>query len=144
MAKSPSSSASVFRMLCRVLGGHDRTVLSECITRALLRQLFNMVHSQDLLPALAVRCNEQEIDTVIVGEERAGLLKQALRDNTLRNMKISAQRTFVYVFNFLDRQIVTILAEPIRVDLSLSDTQIGLMSGLALRRPQGTAAGLIR
>ena len=29
----------------------------------------------------------------------------------------------VYVFNFLDRQIVNILAEPIRKDLNLSDTQ---------------------
>lgn len=37
----------------------------------------------------------------------------------------------VYVFNFLDRQIVTILAEPIKNDLGLSDTQIGLMTGLA-------------
>lgn len=37
----------------------------------------------------------------------------------------------VYVFNFLDRQIVNILAEPIRKDLDLSDTQIGLMTGLA-------------
>lgn len=37
----------------------------------------------------------------------------------------------VYIFNFLDRQIVTILAEPIKVDLGLSDTQIGLMTGLA-------------
>jgi predicted MFS family arabinose efflux permease len=37
----------------------------------------------------------------------------------------------VYVFNFLDRQIVNILAEPIRMDLGLSDTQIGLMTGLA-------------
>ncbi len=37
----------------------------------------------------------------------------------------------VYVFNFLDRQIVTILAEPIKVDLGLSDTEIGLMTGLA-------------
>jgi MFS family permease len=37
----------------------------------------------------------------------------------------------VYVFNFLDRQIVTILAEPIKVDLGLNDTQIGLMTGLA-------------
>lgn len=37
----------------------------------------------------------------------------------------------VYVFNFLDRQIVNILAEPIRRDLGLSDTQIGLMTGLA-------------
>ena len=37
----------------------------------------------------------------------------------------------VYVFNFLDRQIVNILAEPIRKDLGLSDTQVGLMTGLA-------------
>lgn len=37
----------------------------------------------------------------------------------------------VYVFNFIDRQIVNILAEPIAKDLSLSDTQIGLMTGLA-------------
>lgn len=37
----------------------------------------------------------------------------------------------VYVFNFLDRQIVTILAEPMKLDLGLSDTQIGLMTGLA-------------
>ena len=37
----------------------------------------------------------------------------------------------VYVFNFLDRQIVNILAEPIARDLDLSDTQVGLMTGLA-------------
>ncbi len=37
----------------------------------------------------------------------------------------------VYIFNFLDRQIVNILAEPIAKDLNLSDTQLGLMTGLA-------------
>ena len=37
----------------------------------------------------------------------------------------------VYIFNFLDRQIVNILAEPIRKDLNLSDTQVGLMTGMA-------------
>ncbi|MBX3705363.1 MAG: MFS transporter [Pseudomonadales bacterium] len=37
----------------------------------------------------------------------------------------------VNVFNVLDRQIVTILTEPIKADLGLSDTQIGLMTGLA-------------
>lgn len=37
----------------------------------------------------------------------------------------------VYIFNFLDRSIVGILAEPIARDLRLSDTQIGLMTGLA-------------
>lgn len=37
----------------------------------------------------------------------------------------------VYIFNFIDRQIVNILAEPIALELGLSDTQIGLMTGLA-------------
>jgi MFS transporter, Spinster family, sphingosine-1-phosphate transporter len=37
----------------------------------------------------------------------------------------------VYIFNFIDRQIVNILAEPISRDLGLSDTQIGLMTGIA-------------
>ena len=34
----------------------------------------------------------------------------------------------VYVFNFDDRQILAILAEPIKADLGLSDTQLGLLS----------------
>lgn len=37
----------------------------------------------------------------------------------------------VYIFNFLDRQIVNILAEPIARDLKLQDWQIGVMTGIA-------------
>ncbi|WP_439567422.1 spinster family MFS transporter [Sphingopyxis sp.] len=37
----------------------------------------------------------------------------------------------VYAFNMLDRQIVTILVEPMKVDLNLADWQIGMISGLA-------------
>jgi len=37
----------------------------------------------------------------------------------------------VYTFNFIDRQIVGILAIPIKEDLGLTDTQLGLMGGLA-------------
>ncbi len=36
-----------------------------------------------------------------------------------------------YVINYIDRQIVTILQEPIKADLGLSDTQLGLMTGLS-------------
>ena len=36
-----------------------------------------------------------------------------------------------YIFNYIDRQIVGILAVPIKGDLGLSDTQVGLMGGLA-------------
>lgn len=37
----------------------------------------------------------------------------------------------VYTFNFIDRQIVGILAVPIKADLGLTDTQLSLMGGLA-------------
>lgn len=39
--------------------------------------------------------------------------------------------TVVYVFNFLDRQIVNILGDAIIRDLGLSDTQFGMLSGIA-------------
>jgi predicted MFS family arabinose efflux permease len=37
----------------------------------------------------------------------------------------------VYVLNFVDRQVLSILMEPIRRDLKLNDTQLGLLSGLS-------------
>jgi MFS family permease len=37
----------------------------------------------------------------------------------------------VYTFNFIDRQIIGVLAVPIRAELHLDDTQLGLMGGLA-------------
>ncbi len=37
----------------------------------------------------------------------------------------------VYTFNFLDRQIIGILAVPIQQELNLTDTQLGLMGGIA-------------
>lgn len=37
---------------------------------------------------------------------------------------------FVYVLNFLDRQLLSILAKPIQDDLGVTDGQLGLISGL--------------
>ncbi len=39
--------------------------------------------------------------------------------------------TIVYAFNFIDRQILVILQPLIKADLDLSDTQLGLLSGIA-------------
>ena len=38
---------------------------------------------------------------------------------------------FIYVVNFIDRQVINILAEPIKNDLHLADWQVGLLSGFA-------------
>ena len=44
---------------------------------------------------------------------------------------VMAILVLVYTFNFIDRQIVGILAVPIKNDLALTDTQLGLIGGLA-------------
>lgn len=44
---------------------------------------------------------------------------------------VLAVLTVVYVFNFVDRQLLVILQEPIKDELALSDTQLGLLTGFA-------------
>lgn len=39
--------------------------------------------------------------------------------------------TLVYAFNFVDRQILVILQEPIKNEMGLSDAQLGLLSGFS-------------
>lgn len=39
--------------------------------------------------------------------------------------------TIVYTFNFVDRQLLAILQETIKADLQLSDSQLGLLTGVA-------------
>lgn len=43
---------------------------------------------------------------------------------------VLAVLTLVYVFNFIDRQILVILQESIKAEMGLSDTQLGLLSGI--------------
>ncbi|MDP5121413.1 MAG: MFS transporter [Spirosomaceae bacterium] len=43
---------------------------------------------------------------------------------------VLATLTTVYVFSFIDRQVLVILQEPIKAELGLSDTQLGLLTGL--------------
>jgi MFS transporter, Spinster family, sphingosine-1-phosphate transporter len=44
---------------------------------------------------------------------------------------ILALLLLLYAFNFLDRQVINILAEAIKRDLNISDTQLGLLTGTA-------------
>lgn len=48
--------------------------------------------------------------------------------DTYRNF-VLVMLTLVYVFNFIDRQLLVILQESIKEDLKLSDTQLGMLSG---------------
>ncbi|APE29037.1 spinster family MFS transporter [Aurantiacibacter gangjinensis] len=46
----------------------------------------------------------------------------------------------VYIFNFVDRQILSILAAPIQAELELSDGEMGLLGGLAFALLYSTMA----
>ena len=55
----------------------------------------------------------------------------------LGNVSVTSSRMMlwtllvVYILNFLDRQIVSILAEPMKAEFGLTDTQLGLLAGPA-------------
>ena len=55
---------------------------------------------------------------------------QVSSSNALGRWYIVAVLTIVYTFNFIDRQIISVLQEPMRAELNLSDTQLGLLQGL--------------
>ena len=52
------------------------------------------------------------------------------QSNSLRNY-VFGILVVVYTFNFIDRQILSILLESIKNDLNLSDTSLGMLSGFA-------------
>jgi MFS family permease len=39
--------------------------------------------------------------------------------------------TLVYIFSFIDRQILTLLVKPIRRDLNITDTEMSLLMGFS-------------
>jgi MFS family permease len=51
--------------------------------------------------------------------------------STARPNVVLGMLLLVYIFNFVDRQILAILAGPIQEELNLSDGQMGLLGGLA-------------
>ncbi len=45
--------------------------------------------------------------------------------------RVAGFLALVYAFNFMDRQIMSILQEPVRQEFGLSDTQLGMLTGLS-------------
>lgn len=56
---------------------------------------------------------------------------RAAGDSALRRYYVLGLFTLIYAFNFIDRQIVTILAPELKAGLHLTDAQIGLLFGTA-------------
>ncbi|MHA6718962.1 spinster family MFS transporter [Sphingomonas sp. RS6] len=53
---------------------------------------------------------------------------------------VLAMLLLVYIFNFLDRQILSILAQPVKADLGLDDAQLGMLGGFAFALLYSTLA----
>lgn len=63
--------------------------------------------------------------------ESGDLLDQAARRERSYAQYVLVSLLVVYTINFVDRQIVGILAIPIKHELALTDSQLGMMGGLA-------------
>ena len=65
----------------------------------------------------------------------AKLSPAPLPDNPYSNIRtrnyVLVLLTLVYTFNFIDRQLLSILQESIKLELLLSDSQLGLLTGFA-------------
>lgn len=58
-------------------------------------------------------------------QERHGVFSPVVRNYALGVLVV------IYTFNFIDRQILSILLEPIKQDLGLSDSALGMLTGFA-------------
>ena len=58
------------------------------------------------------------------------LIDNTQTSNSIRNYALGIL-VVVYTFNFIDRQILSILLESIKTDLGLSDTSLGFLTGFA-------------
>tara|TARA_R110002124_G_scaffold72500_5_gene193983 strand:- start:1161 stop:2231 length:1071 start_codon:yes stop_codon:yes gene_type:complete len=86
-----SSNWTVFVALCCIIGGRGRDILQACVDAGDMPQLIAMATSQDVLPALAARCYEQADWADAISEVDEQSLRNALLENTRRNMHIVVQ-----------------------------------------------------
>ena len=59
------------------------------------------------------------------------MIEARMRGGETPTARVLGILLLAYIFNFIDRQIIGILAVPIKAELALTDTQLGLMGGLA-------------
>lgn len=91
-----------------------------------------------------VLCDGEEtvhIDGMVPPSPVAAAPSNDVAPATARTRRVVlAMLVLAYTFNFLDRQILSILKEPIKQELGLTDTQLGLMGGLAFALLYSTLA----
>ena len=72
-----------------------------------------------------------EKTTVSGAQEAAPSSQQDRVDSGIYRWYVLGMLVLVYAFSYMDRQIVSILLEDLRLEFAMTDTQLGLLSGLA-------------
>lgn len=85
------SNWTLFKHLCRIIGGQDCDALVAAYHAGLLSKLLDIAAHEYLLPALATRVEEQPDIKQALDEPERQVLRQALQDNTRRNMQTVMQ-----------------------------------------------------
>lgn len=85
------SNWTVFAALCCIIGGRGRDILQACLDAGDMPQMIALAAAQDVLPALAARCYEQADWAAAISEQDKQSLRNALLENTRRNMHIVVQ-----------------------------------------------------
>jgi len=80
-----------------------------------------------MIPAIAERVNVA--DKVTNTDQGAGRRSEELYSTSWYRWYVLFVLTGVYTFNFIDRQILNILQVPIKAEMGLSNTQLGLLTG---------------
>ncbi|RJF91698.1 spinster family MFS transporter [Noviherbaspirillum saxi] len=67
-------------------------------------------------------------DTIVAGSAKAPATEEAVPASSWYALAIL---TLIYSCHFLDRTMISIIVEPVRAEFKLSDSQLGLLTGLA-------------
>ena len=80
-------------------------------------------------------------DTVAHYRQKVANFMPEVQERTQYRYFVVCFLAIVYTFNFMDRQIMSVLQEPIRREMGLSDTQLGMLTGLRCQAAYGSTPG---
>jgi MFS family permease len=75
--------------------------------------------------------NEQRLGTEMESQFSSQPIQSAAIPSSGQAWYLVAVLSLFYVFSFIDRQIISLLVEPIKRDLGMIDTHIGLLQGMS-------------
>lgn len=114
------------------MGGKYRTLIDPAVTLPILVPQFRAIGQERKHMADEYQQRVLEPAGSVAGSAAAAAVPDAImpdRAPIRRQRLMLALITVIYALNYLDRQIVVVLQEPIKADFGLADWQLGLVTG---------------